>query len=751
MSVAPLVAIKLTLSGRVQGIGVRPAIANWARKLGVTGWVANSNRGVEVVAEGPEPIVREFEQELTRILPRAAMVEHQSSAPVPPCEATTFEIRLERDSGPLSTRVPHDLATCEECIQEVLDPDDRRSGYAFTSCTACGPRYSIIESMPYERQQTTMHGFDLCADCRREYEDPIDRRFHAQTNACPKCGPTWWCRNQQGQVLGVRNEAICRAAAAITQGQILALQGLGGYQLAVDATSTAAVERLRVRKQRHGKPLAVMVLSLADVNRLTHCDELERQALVSPAGPIVVLRRREHTEIAPNVAPGQNTLGVMLPTTVLHHLVLRQCQRPLVMTSGNREGEPLEFEHAGARSRLATIADIWLEHDRPIHRPIDDSVVRIMAGRPSTLRLARGLAPLPLGIQDCKCILAVGGHQKGAIALSNGQQAILGPHVGDLDSAAARKGWEHLVASLLELYGGTDLSLVGDDHPDYASRRWMAERPEPRRTVQHHHAHVVVGMIEHGWLDRAALGFAFDGTGLGSDGTIWGGEILIASAAEFRRVGHLLPFELPGGDRAILEPWRVAVSLVQRALGNERAALLRLKSGAASQIIPLLGHRRISPMTTSAGRLFDGVAALVSGVEVAEYEGQGPMLLEAICDISDWESYPFPLIRTPLTQIDWRPAVAQILDDLDSGVPASAIAMRFHRGLANAACEFAKGFPDYPIVLSGGCFQNKILVELVAGGLRQQGRIVGTPGAIPVNDGGLAAGQLAIASAQLAK
>jgi len=710
--------------------------------------VGNTCQGVEVVAEGRADDIARFTGELPRRLPRAAVVESQQCAPIEPPNSQGFQIRRQSLSGPLTARVPPDLVTCADCWTEALRESGRRSDYAFTSCTACGPRYSIVESMPYERDRTAMRWFGMCPACQREYDSPEDRRFHAETNACPACGPRWWCRDTSGRMVATRIEAIRLAAETIEQGKIVALQGLGGYQLLVDATSEAAVSRLRRRKQRLGKPLVVMVGSFEDASRVAQCDDVERAALSSSAGPIVVLIRKEPSAIAPSVAPGFDTLGVMLPTTLLHVFLLRACQRPLVATSGNREGDPLEYEHDGAHARLADIADLWLEHDRVIQRPVDDSVVRVMAGRVAVLRSARGFAPLPLKVTSPTPMLAVGGHQKASIALSNGEQAVLGPHVGDLDSVAERERWEKQLTDLLSLYGSSPEILTGDEHPDYASTRWAVARRRRLVPVQHHHAHVVAGMMEHGWMDRTVLGVAFDGTGFGNDGTVWGGEILIASRTGYRRVGHLLPFNLPGGERAVHEPWRVAASLVQRAAGSEVASSLAFQAGSASALLPLIGNSRVSPATTSAGRLFDGIAALVLGVECAQFEGQGPMLLEAICDRSAAGRYPIGVTNTAPFVLDWRPAVVQALDERRAGVAPGVIAMRFHRGLAEAAFETTRRFPQLPVVLSGGCFQNRLLVELFVELCAPTGRLVGTPGLIPVNDGGLAAGQLAVASAK---
>lgn len=779
-------AVRLTLTGRVQGLGVRPAIARAARRLSLTGWVCNTNQGIEVVAEGAADRVAQFARELTGNLPSAAVVEQREDRAIPPPHGTAFEIRTNPAAGPLQARVPLDLVVCTACRQEVMEdpapgapqaPRHRRLGYAFASCSDCGPRFSILESIPYERESTTMRAFGMCSCCAQEYRDPTDRRFHAETNACPVCGPACWCRDRAGRIVARGREAIDTAATALRRGEIVALQGLGGYQLVVDATSDEAVERLRNRKRRRGKPLAVMVLTIADATRLAWCNAAEQRALESAANPIVILQSRQTSELGCTVSSGLDSLGVMLPTTPLHALLLAAVRRPLVVTSGNVEGEPLEFEHPAAAQRLSTIADLWLEHNRPIRRPIDDSVVRVIADRVAVLRLARGFAPLPLPIECSFPILAVGGHQKAAVALGNGAQAVLGPHVGDLDTVAERIRWESHVGDLLELYGAKPQVLAIDAHPRYASASWGTQHVEQLRAesvsrsanrkeasnsrcaqtprwerahhlavVQHHHAHVVAAMIEEQWLDRTVLGVAWDGTGWGSDETIWGGEFLVATATHFERVGHCLPFSLPGGEQAIRQPWRIAVSLIEQACGIDRAMSLEFSAGQPRDIAPLLRLSRFAPRTTSAGRLFDGVAALVLGWEQSEFEGQGPMLLESLYDDSASGQYDVPITDSEPLILDWRPMIVRILQDLRNRVPAPVIATRFHRGLACGIAAASRRFPGLPVVLCGGCFQNRRLVELLVNLFAQQNQEVATPGLIPTNDGGLAAGQLACAA-----
>ena len=486
---------------------------------------------------------------------------------------TLFDIERDAADGPLATRVPPDTAVCRECLGESRDEDDRRDGYSLISCAVCGPRYSLIRSMPFERDETSLSGFGMCAACQAEYTTPAVRRFHAQTTACAACGPNIWAVSASGCGVGSGNAAVDAAIAALRSGQIVALCGVGGYQLLCDATCQTAAVRLRERKSRPAKPLAVLVADLAAAERIGVVGEADRRALVDPANPIVLLRQRDAPEAAPAVHPGLAAIGVMLPTTALHAQISRQFERPLVCTSGNRDGDPLVYDVRSAERELSGVADLWLHHDRPIERPIDDSVVRVIAGRQVTIRLARGLAPLPLALAGDRPLVALGGHQKAAIAWWNGEQSGLGPHIGDLETLGARERFLEQYRGIEQLYRFAPAAYAHDRHPDYFTTRWPEDRRLPGIGVQHHHAHVAAGMLEHGWLEEPVLGVAFDGTGYGDDGTIWGGEFFLAEhPARMRRVAHLRPFILPGGEAAIREPWRVRC---------ERVAAGRRRSGAA--------------------------------------------------------------------------------------------------------------------------------------------------------------------------
>lgn len=757
-------ARRYVLRGHVQGIGVRPAIARLADQLGLTGSVANRTDGVVVHVQGSGAAVAEFESALLRSLPAAARVDAIETSEVAPTKDASFVIARCPADGPLATAVPPDRVACDDCLHETTDPQHRRRGYAFTSCTNCGPRYSIIVRMPYERADTTMARFAMCPRCAAEYERPGDRRFHAQTNACPDCGPRVWLEDAHG-VLDAPNGAIAAAVEAIRRGRIVALRGLGGYQLICDATNDAAVQRLRERKRRPAKPLAVMVDSLETAERFARLTDAARRALRDTSNAIVLVPARAGTPLAASVHPGIRDVGLFLPTTPLHAALLRALRRPLICTSGNREGEPLVADVSAARHDLKGICDVWLHHDRPIAHAIDDSVVRIVAERPVTLRLARGLAPLPLEdlsrrVSERGCpgpIVALGGQLKSAVGWWNGAQAVLGPHLGELDVLAVRERFEQHLHAMQHLYRFAADRFVRDAHPDYFTSRWAASHgKKPSVVVQHHHAHVVAGMLEHGWLDRRVLGVALDGTGYGPDGTVWGGEFLECTATTFRRVGHLRPFGLPGGEAAIREPWRLAAALTAEApdVFCDDRWLCRnwhdVDVDRFAQVRRVVRVPAVAPRCSSMGRLFDAVAGIVLGVERVQFEGQAAMLLESVADPGERGSYRFAQRPCRLhrdqdcVELDWQPLLSDILRDHRRGVDPAVIAARFHRAVARCVVDMARRYCALPVVLGGGVFQNRLLTEWVieASG---DALTLGPPGSIPPNDGGLAAGQLVAA------
>ncbi len=743
-------ARRLILTGGVQGLGVRPAVFRLATDLCLGGSVRNTSRGVEIEIEGPPDVLAEFEVLLPQTLPAGACLAQLDSTPLRPQGSDEFSIESEPSDGPLVTRVPRDQAICPRCWREIHQPGDRRYGYPFTSCTLCGPRYSVIHAMPFERRDTTMAAFPLCVDCRHEYERPRDRRFHAQTMACPKCGPRLRCKSPDHNGLLQDAQALRAAVEQLKAGRIVALRGLGGYQLLVDATNQLAVERLRDRKGRRAKPLAVMVESAAVAQRLAVLDDAESAAFDDATGPIVLVRARANNGLAAAIHPQLHSVGLMRPTTPLHTVIAEQTGRPLVCTSGNCEGEPLEYEADSADGRLADLCDMQLHHHREIVRPIDDSVVRVIAGRRVTIRMARGLAPLPLDLPPMRPTIALGGYFKAAIAWSNGSQAALGPHIGDQESMPARERYLVHLNDIQQLYRFRAEQLVHDLHPEYFSSLWAQDQPIRKIAVQHHHAHVAAGMLEHGWLDRDVLGVAWDGTGYGTDGTIWGGEFLRCSAATFERVARLRPFRLPGGEAAIHEPWRIAVSVraqIDEPIDPQLLAQWCIAAQEMASVTRIMDRPQLSPITSSAGRLIDAAAAIVLGIRRADFDGQAAMRLEAAADRNATGEYEFPLTERGLSELDWRPLFVGLLSDRRHGVEPAAMAMRFHRSLARGIVHLCSRWTNLPVVLAGGVFQNRLLTELVVEMHENRSQPLGLPGVIPPNDGGLAAGQLVIAAA----
>ncbi len=753
-------ARKIVLTGYVQGLGVRPAISQLAQRLQLAGSVCNQSDGVHIFIEGDPAAIHRFQNELADVLPKQARIEQRHDENVPPRGERNFVIQKkeEFESGParpLSTPIPVDVAICEQCLQESKDPTNRRYRDLFISCCNCGPRYSIIEKMPYERDETAMARFKMCPACEREYSQSHNRRFHAQTTSCPQCGPQAWVTDKSGQPVSHNMEAVQSICRKLEESNIVAIRGLGGYQLLVDATDNRAVKILRERKKRREKPFAIMVATIGEAEEYATLSSIERSVLGSSTNPIIILQGKPDTAIASAVSPGLNTLGIMLPTSALHYWIAELFGKPLVVTSGNREGEPLATSVEEAEQRLGGIADCFLHHDRPILNAVDDSVVQVVTGKTITVRLARGLAPLSLPVQTRHHTVATGGHQKNSLAASNTQQAILGPHIGDLESLSMRDHLDLTLNRLTSLYGIPEATYAHDLHPDYYSTDLAHKHSEKLQRIQHHHAHIVSGMIEHGLLQNRVLGIAFDGTGWGTDETVWGGEFLLTTSQDFQRVASVSPFSLCGGEMAIRDPWRVAASLLEKSFDNRKAISLIHQFFPDRQMFEVeavcktLNSKPFSFPTTSAGRLFDGVAALVFGKGTVSYEGQLAMLLESRVSREEMDEYDFDIdMNDRMIELDWRPVIRQIVDDYEYGTPRSLIATRFHRGLASGIFRVCHYFPDYPVVLAGGCFQNRVLVELLVDKFEQASRTVVFPEKIPINDGGLSAGQLAITAAR---
>jgi hydrogenase maturation protein HypF len=742
--------LRVVLRGAVQGVGFRPFVYRLAGELGLLGWVSNSPQGVFLEVEGPSATLRAFLLRLEGERPAKASIQSLEYSILPLAGFRSFEIRPSDVTGAPTALVLPDIATCPDCLQEILDPMNRRYGYPFTNCTHCGPRFSIIRALPYDRRHTTMAAFSLCDACRAEYEDPTDRRFHAQPIACPACGPHLAAWDTHGVVLAERQAALRAAAETLRQGGILALKGIGGFQLLVDARDEAAVRRLRTRKAREAKPFALLAPSLDWTRRACRVAPLEARLLQTAEAPIVLLRRHPDNGIAPSVAPGCPELGVMLPYTPLHHLLMRELRFPVVATSGNLSDEPICIDEREALDRLQDIADMFLVHDRPIARHVDDSVVRVLLDRELLLRRARGYAPLPVRLPiPLPPTLAVGAHLKNAVAIAVGQDAFLSQHIGDLETPQAFGAYQQVVDDFQTLYALRPTRVVADAHPDYLSSRDAARRGLPILRVQHHYAHVLACMADNG-LTGSALGVAWDGTGYGLDRSIWGGEFLHVTKSGFERVAHLRTFRLPGGEQAVREPRRSAIGLLYALLGTaamareDLAPVLSFPKEEQKVILQAMIRNLNCPVTSSIGRLFDAVAALAGLRQVALFEGQAAMELEwALADSAAEPAYPMPLREgTGPLVLDWEPMVRALLDDLQGGLPLPTLAARFHHGLIESILAVARRIGEPTVLLSGGCFQNRYLTECTVRRLTEAGFAPHWHQRVPPNDGGIALGQL---------
>lgn len=806
--------LRLEIQGAVQGVGFRPFVYRLATELGLVGWIVNDTQGVFIEVEGVSAVLWSFLERLQAEKPPLARIYTLQTAWLDPAGYGQFEIRKSAAQGAKTALVLPDIATCPECLAEVHDPADRRFGYPFTNCTNCGPRFSILQALPYDRPNTTMRRFALCPACQAEYDAPDNRRFHAQPNACPVCGPqlALWrlAHTSTAEVVATRAAALQGAVAALRGGQIVAVKGIGGFQLLVDAVSVAAVARLRARKHRPTKPFAVMVRNLEQASALCEVGPAAARLLGSPEAPIVLLRRRAGTPIAANIAPGNPTLGLLLPTTPLHHLLLGAFGCPVVATSGNLSDEPICIDEHEAVQRLGNVADIFLVHDRPIERHVDDSVAWIIQGAPQILRRARGYAPLPVPVaQPLPTILAVGAHLKNTVALSLRQQVFVSQHIGDLETPAALDAFDRVAADFLRLYEAQPVAIAHDLHPDYrstqrahdlAQRLTTHDAPCQLIPVQHHHAHLAACLAEHGLdspehpdaPDSQVLGVVWDGTGYGTDGTIWGGEFLLGNAAGFRRVAHLRPFTLPGGATAVREPRRAALGLLWELYGVdalERDDLVPVQTFSAKErriLARMLDQGLNTPRTTSAGRLFDGVAALAGLQQQTSFEGEAAMSLEYTLSAVDSTirtlhhpaaqrtraAYPLPLVRPdPRRQVpagragpanpnqpaspaplvlDWLPLIDALLVDLRRGREPSMLAASFLGALVDGVLSVARAVGVPRVALSGGCFQNRWLTEHTARRLERAGFTVLIHRQVPPNDGGISLGQVAVAARRLA-
>ena len=760
--------VHIAVRGAVQGVGFRPFVYRLATGLGLGGWVMNSPAGVFIEAEGMRDSVDELILRIGRERPPLSSIQSMECTFLDPAGTTSFAILPSDTSGATGTLVLPDIAPCSDCLGEMRDPSDRRYRYPFTNCTHCGPRFTIIERLPYDRPNTSMRPFTMCPDCAREYADPLDRRFHAQPIACPACGPRLALWDVRGSAAAEGDDALTAAAALIRDGRIVAVKGVGGFQLVADAANDDAVRRLRSRKHREAKPFALMAPSLEAVRRLCEVSPLEERALLSPEAPIVLLLKRRDgaregagREDSP-VAPGNPSLGIMLPSSPLHHLLMEAVGTPVVATSGNLSDEPICIDEHEALGRLGGIADAFLVHNRPIIRHADDSIVRVVLGRELLMRRARGFAPLPLTLHaPAEQLLAVGAHLKNTVAVSRGPNVFISQHLGDLETEQSLAAFRRSIADLTSMFDVSPARVVSDMHPEYLSTGFARASGLPVVAVQHHHAHIAACMADND-LQGSVLGVSWDGTGYGPDGTIWGGEFLLTDGASFERAASFRQFRLPGGDRAIREPRRQAIGLLYAHMGKEAFALRTLpplrsfNDGEIANLRTMLGRGVNSPLTSSAGRLFDAVASLAGLRQVSAYEGEAAMALEFALEQPVSDAYTFTVAgpapgnrraEQPRWIVDWSPMLVELLQDIDRGAGAGLIAARFHNGIAESAVAVARRAGRERVVLSGGCFQNRYLLERVVRRMQEEGFRPYWHQRVPPNDGGIALGQIVVASA----
>ncbi len=758
-----IVRASVRVEGVVQGVGFRPFVYSLATRLGLAGWVGNDVDGVFAEVEGAAAGVEQFLGLLETQAPPLARVDRVTAAAMAPTGAAGFAIVASDHSGRRRALVSADSATCDDCLTELADPADRRFGYPFINCTNCGPRFTIVTGVPYDRPLTTMAPFTMCAECEAEYRNPADRRFHAQPVCCPACGPRLRLLDtRQNEMAG---NPLAEAARLLAGGHVVAVKGLGGYHLAVDAGSEAAASALRARKHREDKPFALMVADLAAARELCEVDETGESLLASARRPVVLLARRPGAPVAGAVAPGNRQLGIMLPYTPLHHLLLAEAGRPIVLTSGNVSDEPIAYTEEDALARLAGIADAFLTHDRAIHIRTDDSVVRPLRGRETLLRRSRGYAPEPLGLAGRlpRPVLACGAELKNTFCLAVGDRAFVSHHIGDLENFETLRSFTDGIAHFRRLFDTEPEVVAYDLHPEYLSTKYALDLDGVDLAgVQHHHAHIASCLADNG-EEGPVIGVAFDGTGFGSDGTIWGGEFLLADLADFERAGHLEPVPMPGGAAAIRQPWRMAAAYLDAAYAGEVPARLMVAGRNAGrwQDVVTMARRGINaPPTSSAGRLFDAVAALLGVRDTINYEGQAAIELEQRADPAQRGAYRATIesaaagpggVAGPL-RVRGADLVRAAAEDLLAGAAPAVIAARFHRGVAAAIVEVCAALRDWSgletVALSGGVFQNLLLLGQVVDGLEASGFRVLTHARVPPNDGGISLGQAVVAGSR---
>jgi hydrogenase maturation protein HypF len=760
IAASPRTRVRVRVEGVVQGVGFRPFVHALAAELGLGGFVGNDPAGVFIEVEGERAAVARFVDALRSRAPALAVVEHVTVQPATPVGDSTFRI-VPSDAGESRRAlVSADAATCPACLREVLDPGDRRHRYPFTNCTDCGPRFTIVVDVPYDRGNTTMAGFAMCADCATEYADPRDRRFHAQPVCCPVCGPKLRLLDRDGVV--VPGDALVAAAGRLLRGEVLAVKGLGGYHLAAVADHDTAVATLRARKHREDKPFAVLARDVAAARTLVEVDAAAEQLMSSPARPIVLLPRLPRAPVAPAVAPGNRRLGVLLPYTPLHHLLARGLGRPLVLTSGNVSDEPIAFRDDEALQRLGGIADGFLLHDRPIHVRTDDSVVRVFRGRPMPVRRSRGYVPAPVTVpwEAPRPVLACGAELKNTFSIAKGRHVFVSHHIGDLENLETFRAFTEGIGHYGRLFDVQPQVVAHDLHPEYLSTKYALEMHDTGDVdlagVQHHHAHIASCLADNG-EPGPVIGVALDGLGYGTDGTLWGGELLVADLAGFSRAGHLEPVPMPGGAAAVREPWRMAAAYLQQAYDGalpDDLPVVRRNADRWSAVTAMAGGRVNAPLTSSAGRLFDAVSALLGVRDRVTFEGQAAVELEQLADIHEHAAFPLSIAPVPDGPLVLRGAdlVRAVVDDIAAGVDPRRIAARFHNGLADGlvtAVGLVRERTGLGVVaLSGGVFQNGLLLDRMVTALEGCGFRVLVHSRVPPNDGGISLGQAVVAAAR---
>lgn len=749
----------ISIKGAVQGVGFRPFIYRLAEQLNLQGYVVNSSSGVTIEVESSENNLLEFIRKIETEKPAHAIIVSFEYSFLHSVGYSTFEIRESKSDGEISALILPDISICDDCLNEILDPKDRRYLYPFINCTNCGPRFSIIEKIPYDRSNTSMKIFDMCDDCRKEYENPLDRRFHAQPIACPKCGPHLELWNDNGKIVATHHQALLNTAKFIREGEIVALKGLGGFQLIVDARNDSAVLKLREKKHRDEKPFALMFPNVETVNSVCEVSKTELAMLTSPESPIVILKRKYSSNIncdfvSIHVAPKNPYLGIMLPYTPLHHLLMRELNFPIVATSGNLSEEPMCIDENEALVRLKNIADYYLVHNRPIVRHVDDSIVKSVNNRRMILRRARGFAPLPLQIRnknltnEDKIVLAVGGHLKNTIAIKKSDNIFISQHIGDLSTSESFSAFKKTIKDFENMYLAKPEMIVTDLHPEYLSTKYAKSRNINLFEVQHHYAHVAACRLEN-QVEGEALGVSWDGTGFGLDKTIWGGEFFYSNDSDFKHVAQFRKFMLPGGETAIKEPRRAACGILYEIYGENffdympKAFKDKFTKNAFQIIYKLLSKKINSPQTSSVGRIFDAVSSLLNICNISNYEGQAAMLLEFAAEANECGEYPFNISEKEIIIIDWQPIIENILDNINNGVSISLISSRLHNTLARIILRTAEKLNLKKIILSGGCFQNSLLTEKTIKLLEENKFEVYWHQRIPPNDGGISVGQIA--------